>query len=412
MDRGPRRGAAGTSRSASPNRNTASDATFMETRAHQSEGGEGEVGGTDWIITGEKTWNTGIHTALARPDLRPHQRHPRQRHGHHRVPGPGRQPPASRSRSTCGPSTCPPTTLTSSLRDVRVPDAAILGQEGPRPPAGAALLQRETASARAASSLGRRPVSASTARSSTPGPASRSASRLASNPGHPVPAGRAADAGRDAARRSSTRRRGGMDTYGPPDPVRQGVHVQLRGQPACAARARRPCHAGARRPGLLAAPAVSSTSTGTTAATASPRAPRRSRLRRVAGLPVRLHQAGHPQGRSPTDICHCRARRLHQVRGRELDLKPRRRPALQNTVANPIAEASHHHRQPLALAHRGRCRRPRTRWARSAGRQPGAHRGPSLPPARGRERLQVRGWPCTGDHPGHQRPRPPRRRAS
>src|SRR5689334_3768774 len=38
-----------------------SDATFMETRAVRVKGA-GEVGG-DWVINGEKTWNTGIHTA-------------------------------------------------------------------------------------------------------------------------------------------------------------------------------------------------------------------------------------------------------------------------------------------------------------------------------------------------------------
>jgi acyl-CoA dehydrogenase len=39
-----------------------SDATFMETRATQVKG-DGEVGGDYWVINGEKTWNTGIHTA-------------------------------------------------------------------------------------------------------------------------------------------------------------------------------------------------------------------------------------------------------------------------------------------------------------------------------------------------------------
>jgi alkylation response protein AidB-like acyl-CoA dehydrogenase len=38
-----------------------SDATFMETRAARVKG-EGEGGG-DWVINGEKTWNTGVHTA-------------------------------------------------------------------------------------------------------------------------------------------------------------------------------------------------------------------------------------------------------------------------------------------------------------------------------------------------------------
>ena len=38
-----------------------SDATFMETRAARVRG-DGEVGG-QWVINGEKTWNTGVHTA-------------------------------------------------------------------------------------------------------------------------------------------------------------------------------------------------------------------------------------------------------------------------------------------------------------------------------------------------------------
>jgi acyl-CoA dehydrogenase len=39
-----------------------SDATFMETRATRVKG-NGEAGGGEWVINGEKTWNTGIHTA-------------------------------------------------------------------------------------------------------------------------------------------------------------------------------------------------------------------------------------------------------------------------------------------------------------------------------------------------------------
>jgi acyl-CoA dehydrogenase len=37
-----------------------SDATFMQTRAERVKG---EGGGPGWIINGEKTWNTGVHTA-------------------------------------------------------------------------------------------------------------------------------------------------------------------------------------------------------------------------------------------------------------------------------------------------------------------------------------------------------------
>ncbi len=81
-----------------------SDATYMETTAVRD--------GDDWIINGEKTWNTGIHAAhrdivFARTSGEP---------------GDARgitaflvdpQRPASASRSTSGRSTCPPITPTS-----------------------------------------------------------------------------------------------------------------------------------------------------------------------------------------------------------------------------------------------------------------------------------------------------------
>ena len=50
-----------------------SDATHMETTAVRD--------GDEWVINGEKTWNTGIHKAPVRPDLRPHQRRGRRRRG-------------------------------------------------------------------------------------------------------------------------------------------------------------------------------------------------------------------------------------------------------------------------------------------------------------------------------------------
>src|SRR5207245_11783218 len=40
-----------------------SDATFMETAAVRVKG-EAEAGG-EWVINGEKTWNTGVHAASA-----------------------------------------------------------------------------------------------------------------------------------------------------------------------------------------------------------------------------------------------------------------------------------------------------------------------------------------------------------
>ncbi len=61
-----------------------SDATHMETNAYRD--------GDEWVINGEKTWNTGIHQRPVRPDLRPHQRQGRRRRGHHLLPHPGQQP--------------------------------------------------------------------------------------------------------------------------------------------------------------------------------------------------------------------------------------------------------------------------------------------------------------------------------
>ena len=41
-----------------------SDATWMETTAVRD--------GDEWVINGEKTWNTGHPQGAVRPDLRPH----------------------------------------------------------------------------------------------------------------------------------------------------------------------------------------------------------------------------------------------------------------------------------------------------------------------------------------------------
>ena len=82
-----------------------SDATHMETTAVRD--------GDDWVINGEKTWNTGIHKAqydliFARTSRRA------------RATATGSPPsscrptrPGSRSRSSCGRSTCRPTTPAS-----------------------------------------------------------------------------------------------------------------------------------------------------------------------------------------------------------------------------------------------------------------------------------------------------------
>jgi acyl-CoA dehydrogenase len=112
-----------------------SDATFMETTARQvkrdSEGGAGRRagGGEDWLINGEKTWNTGVHAAshdliFARTSGRPGD--------------------ADGITAFLTPVDSPGFTVEEylwtfnmptdharvTLRDVRVPDTAVFGGEG------------------------------------------------------------------------------------------------------------------------------------------------------------------------------------------------------------------------------------------------------------------------------------------
>ena len=139
-----------------------------------------------------------------------------------------------------------------TFADVRVPDSAIFGGEG----RGLQVVQHffnENRIRQAASSLGAAQycINESVAYALERKPFGKS---LASQPGHPVPAGRAADPVRDAARADP---QDGL-ADGPRRPVlrlRQGLDVQLLGQPAVL-RGGRPRHAGARRARLLAAQAV------------------------------------------------------------------------------------------------------------------------------------------------------------
>ena len=158
-------------------------------------------------------------------------------------------------------------------------------------------------------------------------------------PGHPVPARRAGDPVRDAARADP--QDGLADGYpGPVLRLRQGVDVQLLGQPAVL-RGRRPGHAGARRARLLAAQAVRAhlppsppvphhrgrrrrsrcaASPGTcsaSCASARPRASARADGRRRAGRGAARHsRPGDRRGRDPDD-----GRRVP----RDLGLRRRRR---------------------------------------------------------------------------------------
>ena len=60
------------------------DATHMETTAVRD--------GDEWIINGEKTWNTGIHKAQYDMIMARTSRQGRRRRRHHRVPGPDQEP--------------------------------------------------------------------------------------------------------------------------------------------------------------------------------------------------------------------------------------------------------------------------------------------------------------------------------
>ena len=229
--------------------------------------------GDDWVINGEKTWNTGIHkaqydlifartsgnagdghgiTAFLDADRRPrvqgrgvpvdvqHADRPRPHLAHRRAGAATRRSSAVRAAASASSST-------SSTR---------------------------TASARRPSSLGAAQfcINESVAYAKERKPFGKP---LATNQAHPVPARRAADAVRDAA--GADPQDGVADGHrGRVLAVGQGVDVQLLGQPAVL-RGGRPGDAGARRARATRGTSRSSTSTATTAATASPRAPRRSR---------------------------------------------------------------------------------------------------------------------------------------
>ena len=148
-----------------------SDATYMETHAERD--------GDEWVINGEKTWNTGIHAAHARPDLRSDERR------------------AGRRRRASPRSSCRPTRPAS---DRRVP-VDVQHADRPRPhqrcptsgfPTPRSSATRTTACRSCSTSSTRtgsakpprawaRPSSASTRPSSTRRAVSPSASRCSTN---------------------------------------------------------------------------------------------------------------------------------------------------------------------------------------------------------------------------------------
>ena len=221
-----------------------SDATWMETTAVRD--------GDEWVINGEKTWNTGMHKAqydmiMARTSgqpgdgkgitafLTPHRRPGVQDRG---VPLDVQHADRPRPRLASTTSGSP---HSADLRRGRTgpPGGAALLQREPHPPSGLQLgaaqfcIDESVEFAKTAQAVWETAVD---------------------QPGHPVPVGRATDTVRDAA---------GLDPQDGLDDghlrrlfrVGQGVDVQLHGQPPVLRRGR-PGHAGARGARVLPAQAV------------------------------------------------------------------------------------------------------------------------------------------------------------
>jgi len=128
-----------------------SDATFMETRAVRVKGG-GEAGGEDWVINGEKTWNTGIHTASHDLVFARTSGEPGSGHGITGFLVPVGTPGFT-IEEYLWTFNMPTDHAHVSFTDVRVPHSAILGAEG----RGLQLVQHffnENRIRQAASSLG------------------------------------------------------------------------------------------------------------------------------------------------------------------------------------------------------------------------------------------------------------------
>ena len=98
-----------------------SDATWMETTAQRD--------GSDWIINGQKTWNTGIHTAVADLIFARTSGQPGDGDGITAFLVPV-DSEGFRVEEYLWTFNMPTDHARISLRDVRVPDSAILGGEG------------------------------------------------------------------------------------------------------------------------------------------------------------------------------------------------------------------------------------------------------------------------------------------
>ena len=278
---------AAASRSASPSPQHGSDATCMETNAVRD--------GDEWVINGEKTWNTGIHAAqydliFARTS--------------------GKAGDGDGITAFLVPTNSPGFEIVEflwtfnmptdhahiRLTDVRVPDSAIFGGEG----RGLQVVQHffnENRIRQAASSLGAAEfcIDQAVEYAKERAPFGKP---LATNQAIQFPLVEL-HTQCEMLRALIQKTAWPMDKHGAFSRVRQGVDVQLLGEPAVL-RGRRPRHAGPRRPRLLAAQAVrahlppSPPLPHHRGQRGDPDAPGRR-------LPVRLHEATSPQGRRLSD---------------------------------------------------------------------------------------------------------------
>jgi acyl-CoA dehydrogenase len=369
--------------------NHGSDATFMETSAVRD--------GDDWVINGEKTWNTGIHTAS-------HDLVFARTSG---APGSGQgitgflvpvSTPGFTVEEYLWTFNMPTDHAHVSFTDVRVPDSAILGAEG----RGLQLVQHffnENRIRQAASSLGAAQfcIDRSVAYAKERKPFGKP---LASNQAIQFPL---VELHTQAAMLRALIRETAwsMDTYGS---LTQADKVSM-------------CNYVANRLCCDAADRAMQVHGGLGYSRHQPfehiyRHHRRYRitegaeeiqLRRVAGYLFGFIKADTLKGVTDlgllADGSHGRLSGLHQVGGRELDLEPPASGAAEHR-AEVQRRGVDHHPEPLALADRGD----------AAGHVPGGplgrrhlgHRG-LLAAAGGGERLEVE-LAFHRDHPGHQGP--------
>ncbi len=260
-----------------------SDATWMETNAYAD--------GDEWVINGNKTWNTGLHNATHDVIFARTSGEPGEGTGITAFIVPT-DTPGFEIVEFLWTFNMPTDHATIKLTNVRVNKNTIFGEEG----RGLQVVQsfvNENRIRQAASSLGAAQFCINESIKYADGAqAVRQGAGL--EPGHPVPARRAADPVQHAAPADpedgvAARHRGRVLRFG------RGLDVQLLGQPAVL-RGRRPGDAGARWPRLQPAQAVRAHLSPPPPLPdhrgrgGDPDAPRRR-------LPVRLHGSEVTQGR-------------------------------------------------------------------------------------------------------------------